>query len=683
MVVSLHTHPYSHRIEHISQHQLEEEEARIGGFLAEHRPELVDSYLRMVPSGREGILQRLLSSILRENIAGLAQDAISLVRTEAGWMAKEGSRVPVEAEASVDLLNQQTDHYQGIERIYLLPFRKQHLYVTVPVKLISGFERPLVQGPYHMLHADKAPQRIDHALQIMALLYDEGWQGDESAFRMFAEDVCNSTANLTLAYAYRDLAREHRVPGNDSPMLHNDYTRMEQYVIEGHPCHPGAKMRKGLSPEETLRYSAEFGQPIPLSFVAVHKQLCSFATLEEGQDWNALISEEEPLLLAQAKAHLRLAGLTWDQYALLPIHPWQLEHVLPLLYKQEIEQQIVMPIPDYSSAYFSTMSFRTLAPADRHRPHLKLTAQVHLTGEVRTLSEQTIHNGPLMTRILKRLVEQDSLIPQDRFVPVAEIGGLHFLHPEDKDPFQTDRSENLACVLRENIYRTLQDDEIAVVGSALVAISFESGLPVFAELISRYEKAKAFASTEQALFSFFEAYVSQALWGFIPLMVKYGIGLEGHLQNIVPVFKSDGTPVKLLVRDWEGIRVHRGRLAAAGFDITQFHAKSRILVSDLKSVRNKMFYSVFQNHLGELVLRLTEFYGVDEARFWNVIRETATAVFDRIEEEPAYREQAREDRYIVFNEKSDYKAVTLMRMTGEAHQYTYTKVFNPLSNNQE
>lgn len=161
-------------------------------------------------------------------------------------------------------------------------------------------------------------------------------------------------------------------------------------------------------------------------------------------------------------------------------------------------------------------------------------------------------------------------------------------------------------------------------------------------------------------------------------MVKYGIGLEGHLQNTVPVFGRDGTPVKLLVRDWEGIRVHRRRLSEAGVDLKAFHAKSRILVDDLKSVHNKMFYTVMQNHLGELILQLVRYYGVNEADLWSIVREAAETVFDRIEQDAAYSDNARTDRSVFFSEYADYKAVTLMRMTGEAHSYTYAKVPNPL-----
>jgi hypothetical protein len=154
---------------------------------------------------------------------------------------------------------------------------------------------------------------------------------------------------------------------------------------------------------------------------------------------------------------------------------------------------------------------------------------------------------------------------------------------------------------------------------------------------------------------------------------------EGHLQNCIPVFHTDGTPVKLLVRDWEGIRVYRPRLQSAGFDPAPFHPKSRILVDDLNSARNKMFYSVIQNHLGELIVNLVQWAGVAEEELWQIVRNAANSVFDLLEQDPAARKEAEEDRAFFFREYADYKAIMWMRMKGEAHQYMYAKVPNPLA----
>ena len=41
----------------------------------------------------------------------------------------------------------------------------------------------------------------------------------------------------------------------------------------------------------------------------------------------------------------------------------------------------------------------------------------------------------------------------------------------------------------------------------------------------------------------------------IPLLVKYGIALEAHLQNSIVAFNKDGSLNTLYVRDFEGLRI--------------------------------------------------------------------------------------------------------------------------------
>ena len=52
------------------------------------------------------------------------------------------------------------------------------------------------------------------------------------------------------------------------------------------------------------------------------------------------------------------------------------------------------------------LSFRTLMPKyPKLFPHIKLSTNVHITGEIRTLSEQTTHNGPLVTKIVNDILK--------------------------------------------------------------------------------------------------------------------------------------------------------------------------------------------------------------------------------------------------------------------------------------
>lgn len=646
------------------------EEQNLLSFLQQQYAPLHETYQQMIPKGRAGILERLLSSFIRENICNMTEAGITFQKHKGIFVSFSEHRCP---DYLLDYINTHIHRFDEFSMIQGLYFKQQNTYLLIPIQHIYAFERPVVKGPY-MLVSPSSQTEITHPNEVLALLLHEDWQGPHSYFHMFEDDLANSAANLALAYVFHEQT-ENVSTLQAASRVQDPYAFFEQLVIEGHPCHPGAKMRKGLSPEETLAYSAEFKNTIPLCFVAVHQDYVNAAFMEE-QNWNALLFSFEPVL--QVEAEIRL-GDKIDEYILLPIHPWQATHTLREIYNDELEKQIII-LFDYEANYLAGMSFRTIFPAQYEtiKPHYKLTTNIHLTGEVRTLSEQTIHNGPIMSNILKQIIAQDKMIDGNCFVPIMERAGAHFLHPNDVDEeFQTLRSENLACVIRDNIHAYVNQDEWAIVGSALVASVHGTNKPVIVELIERY-KENHDLSLQDAIVQFIEKYVTNALTGFIPLMVKYGIGLEGHLQNTVPVFKKDGTPDRLLVRDWEGIRVHRGRLQNAGFDINMFHHKSRILVDDEKSMRNKVFYSVMQNHFGELFLHIIQFYEFDEQLLWNIVKRVLHNIFVDLQEDPNYKECAVSDYAVFFANKVDYKALTLMRMMGEAHAYFYVKVKNPL-----
>jgi siderophore synthetase component len=163
--------------------------------------------------------------------------------------------------------------------------------------------------------------------------------------------------------------------------------------------------------------------------------------------------------------------------------------------------------------------------------------------------------------------------------------------------------------------------------------------------------------------------------GFLTLMVKYGIGLEGHLQNSVPVFK-DGRPVRLLFRDWGGARIYRERLERRGLSV-DFYPGSLAVTDDPKEMRNKVFYAVFQNHMGEIVLQACKGFGLSERELWREVSRLTNETFDRLASSPEHERDAAQDREALYKANVDHKALTRMRLAPEGGD-RYAPVANPL-----
>ena len=146
-------------------------------------------------------------------------------------------------------------------------------------------------------------------------------------------------------------------------------------------------------------------------------------------------------------------------------------------------------------------------------------------------------------------------------------------------------------------------------------------------------------------------------------MVKYGVGLEGHLQNSVPVFKA-GRPICLLFRDWGGARIHSERLRRRGFRV-RFYPDSAVLTDRLDEMRNKVFCTVFQSHLGEIILQSCKHFSV-ERDLWREVSRICDKIFDEIGSQPEHAADAYADREALYAAEVDHKALTTMRLNPKA-----------------
>jgi siderophore synthetase component len=296
---------------------------------------------------------------------------------------------------------------------------------------------------------------------------------------------------------------------------------------------------------------------------------------------------------------------------------------------------------------------------------------------MRTISPQSAHNGPLVSGILREVQQRERGFG-GKFLITEERAGVYY-DPSDESLTREERTtlnKNLVAIFRENLEDHVGADETAMPGSALLAESPLSGKPIALELIEQFAQEQGILSLEEAALRWIELYAEMALPGFLTIMSRYGISLEGHLQNSVPVFRN-GSPVRMILRDFGGVRMLRERLAKQGL-LRDFLAGSITIKDDLQDVRAKIFYPVFQNHLGELITTIVRALGIEEERLWRPVAEVSRAVYAELKRDERIAQQAAEDEAALFAERIDLKAMTTMRLLGEFTTYAFAEVPNPL-----
>ncbi|MFW0761595.1 IucA/IucC family protein [Staphylococcus cohnii] len=611
-------------------------------------------FLNMLLESRDKISQRLISSLHRENLV------------------ESRSHSKVISNQDLNIV-----HLPANSKLLSIAFPKLNktLYATITGE--HAFDRLDVQGPFYIEH-NGSYNRVQHPNEILNIILTISPELDNEASTQFYEDLNNSVTNMAIALSYQAYTLENNKKSLYDLIINSEdsYLSSEQFVIEGHPIHPGAKLRKGMTPETVINYSAEFGNAISLQFILIHKSIAKAQTYIEEE--NDLLFRMFEGLKAAVMNHVGRDQI--NQYYVMVVHPWQYDHILLQEYKAELNTKKVIPI-DYQQSYYAGLSFRTLMPKYPEKlPHIKLSTNVHITGEIRTLSEQTTINGPQVTRILNDIKQNDSLFKHINADTIDELAGIHFYNSLDETTIRTKRSEQLGTLFRTNIYQLIKNDTTPIIPSALVTSTIYNDEPLIVSLIKKYKEKNKLPTFEIAALSWIQQY-SQALIDItIPLYVKYGIALEAHLQNSIATFTEDGLLDTLYIRDFEGLRIDQMHLNKMGYSTAKFHEKSLILSDQPQTVFNKVFYSSIQNHLGELIVSITKSseHSNFETQLWQLIRDILIAKLKVIANDIDDQQRVENIKSILLAPKIDYKCVTTMRLTDEADYYTYIKVSNPL-----
>jgi siderophore synthetase component len=436
----------------------------------------------------------------------------------------------------------------------------------------------------------------------------------------FAAELRNAVVNLAIAMSR---------PASGATTDPDDAAiTAERLAVAGHNLHPCGRTRLGWDTVDVLAHDLEAGVS-RVGFIAVRDDA------HLGDDVGAALASAYPQLPAPPPG-----------YRLQPVHAWQRDTVLPVRYAHLIRDGALRILDDELDAV-PTAALRTLLlppGRDGRRHYVKVSLDIQVTSTRRSISVASTRNGPLLSRLLHRLVADDP--DGHRLILLAETAGAAVPAGSGRD---------MSAIVRDGLTGRLADGERAVPGGAL-PILIGGVIRDYAATSDRPEDAAA------AL-----AWLADYTRLLLPPLLRltgHGIALEAHLQNCLPTFVG-GVPHRLAIRDFAGLRLHPGRLAEAGHDVALWPG-SVIGTDDTGVLRAKIGYTAFQAHLGELIIRLGESHGLDEDTAWRAVRAVVDETYDGHGEDHAAFTAAR----------VEHKALVRMRLSGDGDQYLLVR--NPL-----
>ncbi|MFI8826667.1 IucA/IucC family protein [Streptomyces sp. NPDC053431] len=358
----------------------------------------------------------------------------------------------------------------------------------------------------------------------------------------------------------------------------------EQSLLLGHPLHPTAKSREGLSEAEARLYSPELHGSFPLHWMAVdHTVLATdSAWTEQGRPVAA------PQLTTALADGLDLPAGT----AALPLHPWQareLRHrpaVAALL-----DAGLLHDLGPHGSHWHPTSSVRTV-----HRPGaramLKLSLGLRITNSRRENLRKELHRGVEVHRLLRTGLVDQWQAAHPAFDIVRDPAWLAVDTP-DGEPVP-----GLDVMIRHNPFAAGDD---AVCLAALTAprpwpgsIRMRSRL---AELVLRLA-ARTGRPTTAVATEWFLRYLDLVVRPVLWLDGQAGVALEAHQQNTLVLLDPEGWPVGGRYRDNQGYYFRESRRDELESRLPGIGAASDTFVSDQVTDERFAYYLGINNVLG-------------------------------------------------------------------------------------
>lgn len=405
---------------------------------------------------------------------------------------------------------------------------------------------------------------------FMALVFKgtaERHQGNAKGLSLFQEVLAISVRQTALSLA-------HRVDHQD--LLEQDnaafFLAMEQWAsLRDRPYHPLAKAKQGLSDAEYQQYQAEFAQPVALNWVAVAAaQLqCGEGVVDPRQSAPARYLLP-PALHADLQQEMHARGLA-DSHVALPVHPWQLDHVLPVQLGAAFASGDCQRLDFNAGQFFATSSLRSMTPCFNSADYLKLPMAIYSLGASRYLPAVKMLNGGLSEVLLRQALDKDASLRQS--LHLCDEGRWWAYMPADATLFD-EAPRHLAAMVRGYPPELLADADCRLLPMAALGTPLPGSARHFFDDWLRYRNLPVDAPSVLTLFG----ELSHSFFDINLRMFRLGMLGEVHGQNAVLVWKA-GHVHGLLLRDHDSLRIfvpwlERNGMADPRYRLKQGHANT-------------------------------------------------------------------------------------------------------------
>ncbi|AGK96232.1 IucA/IucC family protein [Clostridium pasteurianum] len=488
--------------------------------------------------------------------------------------------------------------------------------------------------------------------------------------------ISNAQLFMTTLLRLKNLHLDNKIyrdifSGNYNRDKNELLTFFEQWCINGHLMHPTPKSKQGLTVDDLIKYSPEAKNTFKLELIAVKRNLAVYnSNLDYNyDDYISTIFKENYLKL---KNIFKALGLSWEDYYVIPVHPWQYSHIInnniEVLDNKTLNssKELFKINGDVNIEGRPLIAFRSLLLKGLDK-FIKLPMELQITSSRRHLSNRACHHAIYISKIISDIKQNKGV--SDKFQFQNEESSIHI-------------SKYIGVIYRESIDSFVGENSIAIPAAAFYEESLiNKDNTVIDDILAAYLKTNDFTSTNEAVLKFFQQYTSLMTTDVIRLLTVYGIALEAHLQNSIIVLKNF-YPEKVIIRDAEAINVCLDRLKV-NFPQHKFFKNSWNVIEGPEDCQKVIMHSLIISNIGQFIYYLSERYNIDEDTLWKIVKNIFKSIFASIKQ-AGYEKNALEDEEYLFQPYIFSKSLFKMKIEDKSgNKFIYVKLHNPMYKNQK
>ena len=395
-----------------------------------------------------------------------------------------------------------------------------------------------------------------------------------------------------------------------------NFAQLESAITEGHLYHPSFKARTGFTLQDHIQYGPEAAGTIQFRWLAIQSQHVEYNYPSASIDfWTEELGEEQFAVLSK---RLESLGKNWLSYALVPIHPWQVDAIQNRGLADAIDYGDIIELGEAGDFYQATQSLRTLVNVSHpEKANVKIPLNLVSTSSHRNLQDHFVCTAPAISTWLQEVVAKDEYLQREgKLLLLSEYAGLLY-KPEDETKAK-EMDGLIGAIFRESIVDKLQPGEEAIPFTALMLVESDNR-PFIADWLDRYGV---------------DAWVNRLLdVMLVPIwhmLVHNGIAFEAHCQNLILTHK-DGWPHRITLRDFHEdmeyvedylkFPEHLPKLAETDSYFETIALDEGFSMSDIDELRELFMDTVYVLNLADLSFLLERYHDYSETQFWNRVRE--------------------------------------------------------------